>query len=559
MDLDTVLSYHERTKHQRGLYARSLGYLDWATQPDPFRRYEGAERLPLDEVSPTPEPFYDALFRPDGAEPRPVDRASVSQLFYDSLALSAWKELGASRWSLRVNPSSGNLHPTEGYLLAGPVPGLSVTPGLYHYAPLDHALEVRAPLSSLDWSELTVAFPPGALLVGLTSIHWRESWKYGERAFRYCHHDVGHAIAALAFAASALGWKASLLAGWSDRELGVLLGVSGQSGIEMEHPDCLLLIYPASRQAAVDDRRTSRPPRQLLERLSLAPMSGEPNQLSSEHHPWPVIDEVAAASAIVEPPAERGQAPLPGTRPHGQDRERRISARRIIRQRRSAVALDGRTGLDCRAFFGMLESVLPAAGGVPFDSLPWSPAIHLLIFVHRVDGLDPGLYCLVRRAGALEGLVKTLRPGFDWAHPAGCPDGLPFFQLSRGDCRDIAREVSCHQEIASDGAFALAMVAEFEPRLRLHGAWFYSRLHWEAGVVGQVLYLEAEAAGLRSTGIGCYFDDALHHVAGLADRRYQDLYHFTVGGAVDDPRLRTAPAYEHRPGPPPPPPRADLR
>ena len=30
-------------------YARSLGYMDWANQPDPFRRYEGAPliRLPL--------------------------------------------------------------------------------------------------------------------------------------------------------------------------------------------------------------------------------------------------------------------------------------------------------------------------------------------------------------------------------------------------------------------------------------------------------------------------------------------------------------------------------
>ena len=42
-----ALSYHERTKHHPGRYARSLGYLDWDTQPDPFRRYEGARVLPL--------------------------------------------------------------------------------------------------------------------------------------------------------------------------------------------------------------------------------------------------------------------------------------------------------------------------------------------------------------------------------------------------------------------------------------------------------------------------------------------------------------------------------
>ena len=62
-------------------------------------------------------------------------------------------------------------------------------------------------------------------------------------------------------------------------------------------------------------------------------------------------------------------------------------------------------------------------------------------------------------------------------------------------------------------------------------------------MVGQVLYLEAEAAGVRSTGIGCYFDDDMHRILGLQDRAYQDLYHFTVGGPIEDTRLTTLPSY----------------
>ena len=42
---------------------------------------------------------------------------------------------------------------------------------------------------------------PDMLLVVLSSIHWREAWKYGERAYRYCQHDAGHAIAATRYAA----------------------------------------------------------------------------------------------------------------------------------------------------------------------------------------------------------------------------------------------------------------------------------------------------------------------------------------------------------------------
>ena len=59
-----------------------------------------------------------------------------------------------------------------------------------------------------------------------------------------------------------------------------------------------------------------------------------------------------------------------------------------------------------------------------------------------------------------------------------------FYLLAEGNLRAIARTVSCHQDIAADGAFTLAMVAEFGDVLRDCGAWWYRRLFWEAGVLG---------------------------------------------------------------------------
>ena len=87
--------------------------------------------------------------------------------------------------------------------------------------------------------------------------------------------------------------------------------------------------------------------------------------------------------------------------------------------------------------------------------------------------------------------------------------------------------------------------------LRERGAWWYRRLFWEAGVLGQALYLEAEAIGIRATGIGCYFDDLFHRLLGTGAaatqgaREFQDLYHFTVGGPVEDRRIQTLPPYAH--------------
>ena len=92
--------------------------------------------------------------------------------------------------------------------------------------------------------------PRGAVFVGLTSIHWREAWKYGERAYRYCQHDVGHAIAAASYAAATLGWRARLVTALADDDLGLLLRANEQEGIEAEHPDALVALSPRSSAAS---------------------------------------------------------------------------------------------------------------------------------------------------------------------------------------------------------------------------------------------------------------------------------------------------------------------
>jgi SagB-type dehydrogenase family enzyme len=540
--LDVVLAYHAATKHAPQAYARSLGYMDWDTQPDPFRRYHGAPLVPLDRFEPSGEPAYDALFAPGALSPAPLGRRSVSQLFYDALALSAWKEIQTSRWSLRVNPSSGNLHPTEGYLVAGPIEGLSEQAAVYHYAPHEHALELRCELPPRAWDELAALLPAGSVLVGLSSIWWRESWKYGERAFRYCQHDVGHALAAVAIAAAVLGWEARLLEGVPDPQLAALLGIAAQEGIEAEHPDGVLVLFPAGAGPR-EWQRLSALPSSLLAGLAAARWLGQPNRLSSDHVEWKIIDVAAQASAKREPPGPRfWHETRPAAAP-SESGDATPPARQVIRQRRSAVDLDGRTRIGAAAFYRMLSRLLP--GGLPFGALPWRPSVHLGLFVHRVDGMEPGLYVLVRDPEARTLLQEAMRSDFAWRKPEGCPEATPLFSLRPGDVRGTAAGVSCGQDIASDGAFAAAMLARFEEPLAEHGAWFYRRLHWEAGAIGQVLYLEAEATGVRGTGIGCFFDDATHWVFGLAGRRFQDLYHFTVGGPVEDPRLRTAPPYAH--------------
>jgi hypothetical protein len=226
-----------------------------------------------------------------------------------------------------------------------------------------------------------------------------------------------------------------------------------------------------------------------------------------------------------------------------------ISSGQIIHQRRSLLACDGRTSIPAERFFRMLERVMPrveldvSRRPMPWDAIPWGPAIHFGLFVHRVEGIEPGLYALSRDPAKVEKLKASMHEHFAWQSPPDCPEGLPLYLLERGNARQLATQVSCRQDIAGDSAFSLGMIAEYEAQLVEHGPSFYRCLFWEAGAIGQVLYLEAEAAGVRGTGIGCFFDDPVHDVFGLRDLAFQSLYHFTVGGPVDDPRLTTLPPY----------------
>jgi SagB-type dehydrogenase family enzyme len=555
--LSEVIRYHQETKHHFFRYAKALGYLDWDNQPNPFRRYQGAPLIRLPILQPSEAPHsssYDDLYQKGRGAAVPVSIQSISRFFEYALSITAWKQAGSSKWALRSNPSSGNLHPTEGYLLIRAVPGLAPVPALYHYAPKEHALEQRVTYSRDVFTMLIKDLPAGAFLVGLSSIHWREAWKYGERAFRYCQHDVGHAIGALRIAAAALGWRMVLLEGLSDRTIEQLLGLDRSmdfEGAEREQPDLMAVIWG-------DDSMVNQLPLLLessavdeLLRDSLGQWQGKANRLSADDPvSWEIIDEVTAASR--KDGSEQRSIPLPGIeegKVASTEAARSISAWQAIHQRRSALAFDGKTGVSAESFFQMLLRVMPGAEldmcnrPMPWDAIPWAPMIHLALFVHRVTDFASGLYFLVRDPSKTESLRKAMHPQFEWKTPANCPSGLPLYVLEEGNAEGIATQVSCHQEIAGAGSFSLGMIAEFESALRTHGPWFYRRLFWETGLIGQVLYLEAEAAGVRATGIGCFFDDPVHKVFGFSDVAFQSLYHFTTGGPVDDPRLTTLPPY----------------
>ena len=533
-----TIHYHEETKHHPNRFAKSVGYMDWENQPEPFRLFEGCPVLGFPLNGNDSDAEYSCLYKRDNNYSQELTFNNIGLFLELSMGLSAWKSFQGSSWALRMNPSSGNLHPTELHMVLPPMPEIGNKGGVFHYNPYFHAIFARAGFEASFWDNVRTYFDSDGFFVGLSSIFWRESWKYGERAFRYCNHDVGHAMACLSLSANLLGWRVIYLNSLSDEDIETVLGFSKTKWVEFEkeHPDLLLFVC---RSSDTDIPRSINS--ELLLQFKSLQFAGKPNPLSREHIDWNIIDRTASWTGKPRTDEKvysyNSYPSFDGTRVDKKAVE-------IIRQRRSGQTYDGETSIAREEFLSMMDRTMPRDQRAPFDLELGEVSVHLVIFVHRVTDMDAGLYFLIRNEDHFDDIKSGTDSGFLWEKPDFMPASLPLYILKRYDCKAEAQILSCDQDIAGDSAFSVGMIAKFSENIE-KAPYLYRHLFWETGMVGQILYLEAEAYSVRGTGIGCFYDDLVHQLLGLKDNSFQSLYHFTVGGSVEDERLTTLPPYHH--------------
>ena len=491
----TWREYHESTKHSVESLRRVRHVLDWANMPDSFRHDEGVPVLDLPADPPAPEiSALELLQGSRGSTSAEDGPAFLSQLLFHSAAVSASKRVPSTgyQYALRVNPSSGNLHPTEFHFITR---GLQQWPdGLYHYRPSSHMAEQRA--RGDFTTKLAGGFAP--IVFVLTSIAWREAWKYRDRAYRYCLHDMGHAWQALALAARAIGCDACAIGHFPDDEVARLCRLSGD-----EWPMLMVTLQGGSIPVRDPDGGEA------------VWYGGSANQLSSEQVPYPSIDSMHAATKLkgsecgciseAEPALSgSGEIKLPSPA---------SSIRRfgeVVRKRRSALDFVGTGNLSISR--AQLSAIL-AATAQPFQAdFAGARFFQLYLYAHRVDGLAPGVYR-------------------HW------PGHAELEQIRSGDQRVAAAGLSLGQDLAGNACVAFSMIADLDRAVSSHGDRGYRYVHFEAGAIGQRLYLAAESLGLGATGIGAFFDDEVHRYLNLASRQRQVVYHFAIGYPVRDPRL----------------------
>jgi SagB-type dehydrogenase family enzyme len=490
----TWREYHEATKHTVESLRRASHLLDWANMPNPFRHYEGVPVLDLPADPPAPEmPALDVLCGVSGFTPAGEGATFLSQLLFYSAAISASKRVSSSgyRYALRVNPSSGNLHPTEFHFRTRGVKEWS--DGLYHYIPSEHMAEQRA----LGDVELKSGSSSAPLVFVLTTITWREAWKYGDRAYRYCLHDIGHAWQALSLAAQAIGCGSFAVGDFPDDEVA--------QACRLPDDELPMLL--------VELRDGSIP---VLESNACETVwyGGHANLLSAEKASNEWIDRIHDATKLSTLTQRENIVPEPLPTGCGEIKLPRPATSRLTfgetaRRRRSALDFVG--GSQSMSLT-QLSAILAAASRRLIADFARTSFVQLYLYVHRVEGLRSGLYRYWSASAELE-LIKF------------------------GDQRVVAAELSLGQKLAGNACVAFSMVGDLERASRAHSDRGYRYAHFEAGAIGHRLYLAAEALGLGATGIGAFYDMEVHRYLKLPPQQ-QVVYHFAIGYPVSDVRVR---------------------
>jgi len=166
-----MYDYHEVTKHSYASVRRNPNYLAWEKQPVPFKIYNRfLNMIKLDDAN----PLHRFIYRIGG--------------------ISAKKVYPGVEYYLRTIPSAGALYPVEFYFQCREVDGFE--DGIYHFDVRNSAVKLLHRLGIEEGVE--VFFEDSRQIKGflflLSSVYYRSSWKYRDRAFRYCLLDTGHGL-----------------------------------------------------------------------------------------------------------------------------------------------------------------------------------------------------------------------------------------------------------------------------------------------------------------------------------------------------------------------------
>ena len=164
----------------------------------------------------------------------PLHLSQLSQLLWSAQGITGGREF-------RAAPRAGATYPLEVFVAVGKQ---SVTTGeasqipeelkagIYHYGANSHSLslgkagDLRPDLARAAMGQDFIIEAPVAIVI--CALYHRTSYRYGRRAERYVHMEVGHAGENIHLQAVALGLAAVEVGAFNDEEVREVLGLEEQ-------------------------------------------------------------------------------------------------------------------------------------------------------------------------------------------------------------------------------------------------------------------------------------------------------------------------------------------
>ena len=494
----SALEYHRKTCYDR----RAMGGrgLDWANQPDVFKRYPGLDTVSLPVPGGQPRHHLGALLqsRPRSDHTEEITLVRLSEIIQLTHSVTAKARHGSTDFYYRNVASAGALYPFELYVGVQGVTG--IRDGLYHHTlglggltPLRVGKIMPSLMDFLQEGDTGLALPT----FFLTSIFFRSSWKYGERAYRYILLDTGHLAENLFLALKAHGLALQFHYDFMDESANEFLAV------DVCREGCLAVAC-VNRTGGGPVHETTRPEK-------TAANLADASQVSvSETHGGLIRQIHDASCALAARPSEYSEM-------HGHlglvlDRPLDISASpgwsRTMdypdavfsrRSRRNFVP----SPVSAADFGRLLKLVCAPCDDVDGGRLPDADAVSVGFLAGRVEGVKPGFFLLARKAEVM-------------------------FPVSQGFLMDRMAHICLGQAWLAHSAVHFVFLSNLERLEAIWGARGYRYAGLTAGRLGQRIYIGATALGLGCCGIGAFYDTEAAGLLGVNDATHM-LYLVAVG------------------------------
>ncbi|HWY28219.1 MAG TPA: SagB/ThcOx family dehydrogenase [Candidatus Sulfotelmatobacter sp.] len=479
-DTTYALNYHEATKHSEISLRTSAHYLDWANKPSQFKIYENLPSIALPKNFPRPdsEPLIAIFGRSSQKEAPNLGLAELAEMLYFSAGLTRKYRFGGEFHYMRAASATGALYPIELYVVAGDMPGLEA--GVYHFDPLGFQLsrirkgDYRAELAAA--SNHSIAVAPAT--IALTSVAWKNAWKYEARSYRHWFWDCGVIAANLLAVSSSIGSPTKIIQGFVDQTVNEIFGLEdGKEATVCLSPVGLI------RQASTDHSLKEIDP--IL--LKVRPLSTEETQYTGmwEAHRASFLqnrEEVDnwTNAQPVQPHLQETTYPIVPLQPAMADAVKHRKLAEVILKRGSTRRFS-RSPIT----FDQLSTVLRTCmGPVSSDYFSHGDGIIEMYFVaNAVEGLDTGSYFYSAGQESLE-------------------------QLTRGQFRQMSAYLCLGQPLFGDASVVFFLMTRLRDVLAALGNRGYRAAQLEGGIVAGKIYLSAYSLDLGASG-STFYDDAV--------------------------------------------------